>query len=55
MMKKEEEAENVQQAHLLSFSMFLFFCVCDDDKKMERLFSSVPPKNIEKKALPIDN
>jgi hypothetical protein len=32
-----------------SFSLFLFLCPWVDDKKMERLFPSVPPKNIKKR------
>jgi hypothetical protein len=42
-IKKEK---HVQKAHSLSVSFF-FLCVYGDDKKMEKLFSSVPPNNIE--------
>jgi hypothetical protein len=43
--RKEERSEDA----LTLFSMFLFLYACIDDKKMEKLFSSVPPDNIEKR------
>jgi hypothetical protein len=48
MEKERKERTFRRRTH--SFSMLFFFvCVCIDDKKMERLFSSVPPSNIEKR------
>jgi hypothetical protein len=47
-MIEKEGKKNVQKTHSLFLCASFFYVLCVDDKKMERLFSSVPPSHIKK-------
>lgn len=48
--RKEKRGPTFRRCTEFFFPMFLvFLCVYVDDKKMERLFSSVPSKHIKKR------